>query len=420
MQAQVTTSSTSPAIKAGILVLDGYGIRVAAERRHLVVADGLGRARRWGRFSKATAGLRRLVVLGHTGTVSLEALRWLHDIGAAFVQIDADGQVIIGSGPMGLDDARLRRAEPLAAVNGVGLEIARALVRDKLRGQATVLKSIPDSGAAAAVICQAVEQAKHAKNLEKLRIIESEAAVAYWAAWRGVPIRFARRDEGRLPDHWRTFGTRTSPLTGSPRSAANPANAMLNYLYALLEAEARIAALAVGLDPGIGILHADQRNRDSLACDLMEPARPEVDAFALELLRNRVFRASDFHETRQGICRVLPPLTHLLAETAPTWARYVAPIAERTAHMLAGGSASRISRLSTPLTQTNRSIGRDALRRQPKVERKASRPAVSNACRRCGEVLALPADCSVTAACANIARRPSRLFKRPGRHPSGG
>lgn len=62
---------------------------------------------------------------GHSGTVTLKALRWLHDIGAAFLQIGADGEAIVASGPSGLDDARLRRAQALAASNGVGLAIVR-------------------------------------------------------------------------------------------------------------------------------------------------------------------------------------------------------------------------------------------------------------------------------------------------------
>jgi CRISPR/Cas system-associated endonuclease Cas1 len=32
---------------------------------------------------------------------------------------------------------------------------------------------------------------------------------------------------------------------------------MLNYLYAVLESEARLAASALGLDPGLGVMHAD-------------------------------------------------------------------------------------------------------------------------------------------------------------------
>ena len=68
-------------------------------------------------------------------------------------------------------------------------------------------------------------------------------------------------------------------MTGSPRLSVNPPNAMLNYLYAVLEAEARLAASALGLDPGLGVMHVDTNARDSLACDLMEPIRPQVDAF---------------------------------------------------------------------------------------------------------------------------------------------
>jgi CRISPR-associated protein Cas1 len=80
--------------------------------------------------------------------------------------------------------------------------------------------------------------------------------------------------------------------------AANPANAVLNYLYALLESEATLAARTVGLDPGLGVMHADQVRRDSLAADLMEPIRPRVDAYAFDLLTKRPFAARDFHETR--------------------------------------------------------------------------------------------------------------------------
>ena len=56
---------------------------------------------------------------------------------------------------------------------------------------------------------------------------------------------------------------------------------MLNYMYALLESEARLAAAALGLDPGLGFIHVDTPARDSLACDLMEAARPQVDAYVL-------------------------------------------------------------------------------------------------------------------------------------------
>ena len=47
----------------------------------------------------------------------------------------------------------------------------------------------------------------------------------------------------------------------------------------MLESEARLAAAALGLDPGLGVLHVDSGSRDSLALDLLEPVRPQVDSY---------------------------------------------------------------------------------------------------------------------------------------------
>ena len=59
---------------------------------------------------------------------------------------------------------------------------------------------------------------------------KSNDANSYWNAWRKVTISFPKRDLHRVAEHWRTFGARVSPLTGSLRLDANPVNAILNYL----------------------------------------------------------------------------------------------------------------------------------------------------------------------------------------------
>ncbi len=378
---------TSLETRNGVLISDGYGVDIRVDRSRLVVRDGICDDRREARFARATSGLKRLVVLGHSGMITLEAMRWLNDIGAAFVQIDADSRVIAASGPSCLDDARLRRAQALALTHPVGLEITKWICREKINGQESVLTVMGAKEDSREAVRLGTEAVKRAGSLDAVLIAEGIAAAAYWAAWTDIPVAFARRDAERVPRNWLTFGQRGSPLTGSPRLAANPANALLNYLYALLEAEARIACLAVGLDPGMGILHADQRGRDSLALDIMEAVRPNVDAFVLELLRRRVFRASDFFETRQGVCRMLPPLTHSLAETAPTWAKYVAPVAERVARLLATAPGARIRRITTPLTQSNRSAGRDGFRHKAKSSATVRAALPPAACRMCGVIL---------------------------------
>jgi CRISPR-associated endonuclease Cas1 len=363
-----------------VLTLSGYGLRIVVERGHLVVEDGVGNERRRGRFARVPRHLRRIVVLGHSGIISFDALRWIQDIGAAFVQIDTDGRVIAATGPNGLNDSRLRRAQALATANGIGMRIGRDLIRQKLTGQLQLAEKLSLSERALREIKECIEEIDESDSPDELRRAEGQAAIAYWSAWREVPVKFEPGSIKRVPEHWLSVGKRHSLISNpTPRRAINPANAILNYLYAILEAEARIATLRMGLDPGLGVLHADQRARDSLPCDLMEAVRPRVDAFVLQLLGSRTFRKSDLFETREGICRLMPPFTHELAETGALWARELGPVTERVARELFASvrenghmnatSKQKISRkdaLPTPLTEGNRSAGRGPYKRKPK------------------------------------------------------
>jgi hypothetical protein len=101
-------------------------------------------------------------------------------------------------------------------------------------------------------------------------------------------------------------------------------------------------------------MHADRPYRDSLACDLMEPVRPVVDAWVLDLLESRVFRRNDFFENREGVCRIMPPITKLLAETAPRWAAEVAPVAGDVAGALLKQSRKGSRRSSRPVVKRPR------------------------------------------------------------------
>lgn len=184
-----------------------------------------------------------------------------------------------------------------------------------------------------------------------------------------------------MPGHWQEFGARVSPLTGSPRLAANPPNAVLDYLYAILEAEARLAAAELGLDPGLGVLHKDTPNRDSLACDLMEPVRPLVDAYVFDWMNRGPLRREWFFEQANGNCRLMGSFAAELSETASEWAKSVSPYAEQAAKIFWQGRAkrSKFTFLPTRLTQARRS--------QAKAGNLASVPAIPRPqlrCQRCG------------------------------------
>jgi CRISPR/Cas system-associated endonuclease Cas1 len=128
-----TVSNIVPS--SGVVTLFGYNASASVDRGHLVLNDGIGMNRRQGRFARVRHGLKRLVVIGSSGMVTFEALRWLSDQGAAFLLVDRDGSLLTVSGPLGPSDARLRRAQSLAHESGVALQIARELISQKLDGR---------------------------------------------------------------------------------------------------------------------------------------------------------------------------------------------------------------------------------------------------------------------------------------------
>jgi hypothetical protein len=178
-------------------------------------------------------------------------------------------------------------------------------------------------------------------------------------SWRGARVStsgwLTSREAG-----WRESATPAAPGTESIpslgvclslfSSPAAPVNALLNYCFGLLEAEAIFACQAVGLDPGTGIVHNDAKGRQSMALDLVEPVRPEVESFVLDMVERRTFRKVEFVETPEGHVRLRAPLTHELAEQMPVWARSLASVAEHVAHVLGAAMLGRYV-ASTPLTR---------------------------------------------------------------------
>ena len=102
------------------------------------------------------------------------------------------------------------------------------------------------------------------------------------------------------------------------RHVTHSVNAMLNYAYAVLESQARIATVSQGLVPTIGYLHACRPGRVALVYDLMEPLRPHVDRSALGFVDAQTFRPSDFLMENSGLCRLHPQLARRVSRLAQT------------------------------------------------------------------------------------------------------
>ena len=123
-------------------------------------------------------------------------------------------------------------------------------------------------------------------DIAVLRGHEGDAAVAYFSAFDAMiqGDRATFRFNGR---------SRRPPL--------DRVNALLSFLYAMLGHDCRSALESVGLDPQVGVLHADRPGRAGLALDLMEEMRPVLaDRLALTLVNRGQLKANDFFTDEGG------------------------------------------------------------------------------------------------------------------------
>jgi hypothetical protein len=226
---QQNVSRKSQIGKTGVLTLSGFGIKVRMQRGHLEIEDGVGMERRKIRLPRVGHGLKRLIVIGSDGFVSLSALEWLTEQDASFVMLERDGKVSCVTGPVKPSEAKLRRSQALAAGNGIGLEIARTLIDAKVKGQEQVLRERLDCQGAADVVSDFRNKLASADTFDAIRIVEANAAACYFREWRDIPVTWPKADLPKIPHHWRFAGNRQSPLSGGPRLAVTAVHAVLNY-----------------------------------------------------------------------------------------------------------------------------------------------------------------------------------------------
>jgi len=166
-----------------------------------------------------------------------------------------------------------------------------ALVREKLAAQATFLAERRDAEPRSRYLLtlslrrldSALAGVAAQPAVGRLRGVEGAGAAAYFDGYADL-----------LPEHLK-FHRRNR------RPPKDPVNAVLSLGYTLLHAEAVLALHGAGFDPFIGFFHVLDFGRESLACDVVEPLRVEVDRHALALFRGGALRADDF-SMAEGAC----------------------------------------------------------------------------------------------------------------------
>jgi CRISPR-associated protein Cas1 len=335
-----------------VLVVEGYDARLYVERGHLVTRDGFpneGKVREI-HFPRGRCSIERIVVRARGGTISMEAIDWCTRMGIAISFVASDSTLLNCLVPDAPHDGPVKRAQGISAVTDDALHLSRYLLAKKMDSQVQAIeKDFPRLGIGAASSRSAATAQVHTckaslaetQTLVDFLALEGRAAQVYWDLLVGTPLPWRAWALRRIPAHWAAISPRTSGRRDRVRDATDPWNAILNYCYTLLEVETRIACEAVGLDPDLGLLHVDDRLRESFIYDLLEPLRSKADVWALELLHKEKLHPAMFHELRDGIVRLDPDLTGLLATT-------LMPRFRKAALEIANDYAKQLRRISVP------------------------------------------------------------------------
>src|SRR5580692_237387 len=339
-------------MQSSVLVIEGYDARLFCERGHLVTRDGFaneGKIREI-RFPRGRCAVERIVIRAPGGTVSMEAIAWCASMGIAISFVAPDSTLLNCLVPDAPHDGPVKRAQAVSAVTDDALALARYLLTKKMDSQITAIErdfgrlgigSDPSRKAAVAQIRSCSESLNQAQTLVDFLTLEGRAAQIYWDQLVETPLPWREWAFKRIPAHWAAISPRTSGRRERARDATDPWNATLSYCYTLLSVEMRIACETAGLDPDLGLLHVDDRLRESAIYDLLEPLRAKADVWALEVAHKERLHPAMFHELRDGIVRLDPDLTGLLAKT-------LMPRFRKAAVEIANDYAKQLRRIAVP------------------------------------------------------------------------
>ncbi|MBT73371.1 MAG: CRISPR-associated endonuclease Cas1 [Gammaproteobacteria bacterium] len=170
------------------------------------------------------------------------------------------------------------------------LEFSKKIVERKLNGQEKLLQeALKNKPTERMEISQGIKtlenilrQIKNKQiNVNSLRGLEGGAAAAYFKAFCRIfpqSLNFNKRQK---------------------RPPKDPVNAMLSLIYTMMHWEMVREIEIIGLDPTIGFYHEFVYGRESLACDLIEPYRPDVDRFVWQVFKKRLLSSRDFTEGKE-------------------------------------------------------------------------------------------------------------------------
>lgn len=357
------------------LLLSGFGISLRVDKRRLIVENKLKGETTI--FHPHQMDYDSIVVDGHTGMVTFEAVRWLmkHDVNLTL--LNWNGELLGTVLPKGPKSGRLKIRQYQAYLDGTTrLQIARQIVRTKIIHSINLLSELSkyyseiNSASINNILekegksllekenefpelnnefnnsgklnfgqlnnnknNQARNERQNRENTGKsISRNKGNSQIEYSQKYSEKEIKLLLNKlmnfEGRIATiYWDNlsrifrkiypefnFVNRKNKSYSWNMNASDEINALLNYGYSILESEIRKIVNTVGLDSTIGYLHEIDASKTPLIYDLQELFRWMIDLSVIQLLEEKKLRKSDFIVTENYHIRLKENTAKMLLE----------------------------------------------------------------------------------------------------------
>ncbi|UGV39822.1 CRISPR-associated endonuclease Cas1 [Methanococcoides orientis] len=294
-----------------LLLLNGHGINMRVDGAKLHIKDGRFSTTEEPEeyvFSPKRIDVDSIVVYGQTGNITLDAIRWLIKHNVQISILNWDGKLLTTMLPPESTNIKTKFAQYHAFENQESrIKIARGFVEAKVDKSTVVLDFLNQRYPTVDFnFSEDIDKLNNINSIRDILGVEGGVASKYWNEFLKV-IPEKCDFKSRLNQSGRAIG------------AGDMVNAMLNYGYALLEAECLRAINSVGLDPHVGFLHEMNPSKNSLAYDLQELFRFLIDLAVLNVIETNGIDKKDFIRTDNYSLRLRPSGAKKLTEEINLW-----------------------------------------------------------------------------------------------------
>jgi len=283
------------------LLLCGFGINIEVNRSHLIIKQNDNTIE----FEPHRIPYDSIIVDGHYGSISFEAMRWLSKHDVSLTLLNWNGNLLSVMQPQETLNSGLKIKQYEKYLDSESrLYIAGQIVKQKVKSSLNLLDKLSNFYELDLTTINKEIQRVDFDNINNLMMYEGRIASAYWT-------ELSKIFNGLAPDFH--FETRRNLSYSWNMNASDPINALLNYGYAILESMVRKDINITGLDVSIGYLHEIAPSKHPLVYDLQELFRYVVDYSVIELLEMKL-KKSDFITTENYHIRLRPDTAKLLIE----------------------------------------------------------------------------------------------------------